>query len=169
VFWGAAHDRDNINIAPDSTIITTALDVPPSLEPGTSDLVVIANGIPSAPVEVNDPPAASVSAEATSLWPPNDKLVPDVITGRIVDSGDSGIDPTSLKYTVIDEYGIVQPFGTFTLHVDGTYAFTVMLAAGRLDEDLDGRHYQVVVSASDNAGNPSTATVVVTVPHDQSK
>jgi len=166
VFWGTTHDRDNVNITPDSTIITTALDVPAALESGTSDLVVIANGIPSASVEVNDPPAASASAALTSLWPPNNKLVSDVITGRITDSGDSGIDPGSLKYTVIDEYGTVQPSGTFTLKADGTYSFTVMLAAGRLDTDLDGRHYQIVVSASDNAGNPSTATVTVIVPHD---
>jgi hypothetical protein len=169
VFWGNTHDRDNVNITPDSTIITTQLDVPAALESGTSDLVVIANGIPSASVEVNQPPAASAAGSRTTLWPPNGKLVPVVVTGTITDSGDSGIDPGSLKYTVVDEYGIVQPSGSFTLHSNGAFSFTVMLAASRHDDDFDGRKYQINVSVSDNAGNPTTVTVVVIVPHDQGR
>ena len=169
VFWGNAHDRDNLNITPGTTIITTALDVPAALESGTSDLVVIANGIPSSSIEVNEPPAASAAASRPTLWPPDGSLVPDVISGTITDSGDSGIDPNSLKYTVVDEYGVVQPSGSFTLMPNGTFSFTVMLEASRHGGDHDGRRYTITINVSDNAGNPSTVTVVVTVPHDQGK
>ena len=169
VFWGNAHDRDNLNITPGTTIITTALDVPAALESGTSDLVVIANGIPSSSIEVNEPPAASAAASRPTLWPPDGSLVPDVISGTITDSGDSGIDPNSLKYTVVDEYGVVQPSGSFTLMPNGTFSFTVMLEASRHGGDHDGRRYTITINVSDNAGNPSTVTVVVTGPHDQGK
>jgi VCBS repeat-containing protein len=166
VFWGTTHDRDNLNIAPGAPV-TTALDVPTALEPGTSDLVVIANGIPSAPVAVNRPPSETAAASLPTLWPPNGKLVSDVISGTITDEGDSGIDPASLTYTVVDEYGAVQPSGTFTLQSDGTYSFTVPLEASRLGNDKDGRVYTITVNAADNAGNASSITITVTVPHDQ--
>ena len=52
---------------------------------------------------------------------------------------------------------------------DGTYSFTVMLEASRLGQDLNGRQYQIVVSAQDKAGNPATASTIVTVPHDLGK
>ncbi len=167
VFWGTTHDRDNLNITPGDAVITTALDVPAALEHGTSDLVVIANGIPSAPIEVNDPPAESAAASLPTLWPPNGGLVADVISGTVKDQGDSGIDSASLKYTVADEYGTVQPSGSFTLQPDGTYSFTVMLEASRHGNDKDGRVYTITISASDNAGNPSSTSITVTVPHDR--
>jgi hypothetical protein len=46
------YDHSNRSISPDSSG-TTKLDVPETTEPGLSSLVVIANGIPSAPVTVN--------------------------------------------------------------------------------------------------------------------
>jgi hypothetical protein len=169
VFWGPAHDRDNFNIATASTIITTAFDVPADLELQTSDLVVIVNGIASEAIEVNKPPAITVSPSRPTLWPPNNKLVPDTISGRITDSGDSGIDPNSVTFEVVDEYGVVQPRGPIVLKADGSYSFTLMLEASRLGEDLDGRTYQITVSASDNVGNHASTTAIVIVPHDQGK
>jgi Kelch motif len=256
VFWGRPHDRDNLTITAGNTVITTALDIPANLEPGTSDLVVIANGIASDPVEINHPPVTTASldgtagsngwflsdvqvtlhatdpdapndvaatyysvdggpvqtygapftvsgdgvhqvtfwsvdkagdteaantqsikidttapsltasASLTSLWPPNNKMVDDVVNGTLGD-GTSGLDPASVTFTVVDSYGAVQPSGSVTVNPDGTFSFVVSLEASRLGTDLAGRTYTITVRATDQAGNTSTAIIVVTVPHDQ--
>jgi hypothetical protein len=67
-------------------------------------------------------------------------------------------------YQVIDEYGQIQPSGTFTPEADGSYAFTVELQASRNGNDRDGRHYTIEVSATDEAGNLGSASTTVTVP-----
>ncbi len=256
VFWGVTHDRDNLNITPGNTIITTALDIPANLEPGTSDLVVIANGIASDPVEINHPPVTTASfggttgsngwfvsgaqvtlsatdqdapgdvattyytidggavqiygdpftvsgngphqitfwsvdkagdteaanarslqvdttaptltaaASLTSLWPPNHKMVDDVVAGTFTD-GDSGVDPASVSFTVVDSYGAVQPSGPVTLNPDGSFSFVVSLEASRRGTDQGGRTYTITVTGTDLAGNTTSAIIVVTVPHDQ--
>jgi hypothetical protein len=79
------------------------------------------------------------------------------------------INASTATFSVIDEYGTVQPAGAGSLAADGTYSFTVPLEAGRKGSDRDGRRYQVIVSVEDNNGNLGTATAVVTVPHDQGK
>ena len=115
------------------------------------------------------PPVITISASPTTLWPPNGKVVPVTVSGKIADTeaGGSGVNTSTAAYTVVDEYGVVQPSGSITLGVDGSYSFTVLLEASRRGDDLDGRHYTVTVSAQDNAGNPNSAKTVVTVPHDQ--
>jgi hypothetical protein len=100
------------------------------------------------------------------LWPPNQMMVADPITGSMLDSL-SGIDPGSATFRVVDEYGAVQPTGPIAVRSDGTYSFTVALQSSRTDEDVDGRHYQIVVSATDRSGNRATAAAIVTVPHDR--
>jgi hypothetical protein len=61
--------------------------------------------------------------------------------------------PEHTPYTVMDEYGQVQPSGNLIL-VDGSYAFTVALQASRRGNDPDGRHYMIAVSAQDNLASP---------------
>jgi hypothetical protein len=46
------------------------------------------------------------------------------------------------------------------------FSFAVPLEARRLGQDNDGRQFRIVVNASDKAGNQSSASVVVVVPHD---
>lgn len=72
----------------------------------------------------------------------------------------------SAAYVVMDEYGQIQPSGNLPLGADGSYSFTVALQASRNGNDQDGRHYTIVVSAKDNAGNLGFASTTVTVPHD---
>jgi uncharacterized protein len=114
------------------------------------------------------PPVITVAASAPSLWPPNGKLVPDTISGTITDAP-SGVDPGSLAFSVVDEYGRVQPAGAITLGSGGRFSFEVSLEADRLGQDYDGRQYQVIISASDNAGNHTSASAIVRVPHDNGK
>jgi uncharacterized repeat protein (TIGR01451 family) len=55
VFYARTHDHSRMGVEAvgSSQIVTTQFDVPLGLEPGPSDLVVVANGISSLPVQVN--------------------------------------------------------------------------------------------------------------------
>src|SRR4051812_41619600 len=111
------------------------------------------------------PPELSAASNVSKLWPPNGRTTSVVVTGTAADD-DSFVDTATLSYAVRDEYGEVQPRGTFTLAPDGSFSFAVPLVAARKGEDLDGRTYEIVVKAADRAGNMASRTVRVTVPHD---
>src|SRR5262245_52653929 len=52
VFYARTHDHSSMAVAsPDS--VSTQYDVPPTMETGAADLVVVTNGIASAPITVN--------------------------------------------------------------------------------------------------------------------
>ena len=113
-------------------------------------------------------PVLTATANRSVVWPPNGKMVPVTVSGEMNDIV-SGIDSTQAAYTVQDEYGLIQPHGAITLQPDGSYSFTILLEARRDGQDKDGRQYTVSVTGRDLARNGGTATVVVTVPHDQGK
>ncbi len=96
-------------------------------------------------------------------------MVPVVMSGTVTDneSGGTGINPSSVNYAVMDEYGRVQPSGPLTLDANGNYSLTISLEAARNGDDKDGRQCKIFVNARDNAGNLGSAFAVVTVPHDQ--
>lgn len=52
VFYAKTHDHSTMGVATGSTIVSTNFDVPSGMETGASTLVVVANGIPSAAVNV---------------------------------------------------------------------------------------------------------------------
>lgn len=112
------------------------------------------------------PPVITAAADKTLIWPPNNKMVPVTLTGKMTDNL-SGVDPNTAQFWVVDEYGKVQPSGAITLNADGTYSFTIDLEASRLGQDKDGRTYTVYIKCLDFACNPTTVSVVITVPHDQ--
>jgi len=119
-----------------------------------------------APVLFDDvtPPAfGSLAVSRTVLWPPNGSRVPVTVSG-IVEDVDSSV--ASATYAVVDEYGRLQPAGTLRLDASGRFSVTVMLDASRRDADRDGRKYLIVLTAQDPAGNMSTRSAQVTVPHD---
>jgi probable HAF family extracellular repeat protein len=124
-------------------------------------------GFLATPVVDTMPPAITVFANPTTLWPPNGKLVPVTVSGTVRDeAGGSGVDANA-GTAVTDEYGSVQPSGPVTVAADGRYTFTVYLQASRHGSDKNGRQYSITVSAQDNAGNTWAATTDVIVPHDQ--
>jgi hypothetical protein len=110
-------------------------------------------------------PMIAVTATAPILWPPNGKLIPDAITGAMMDSL-SGIDPATAAFHVVDKYGLLQPADRIVVAPDGNFRFPLMLDASRLGDDLAGRQYEIIVSAADKAGNRRAASTKVTVPHD---
>jgi hypothetical protein len=85
------------------------------------------------------------------------------VSGRITDAV-SGVAAGSARYSVVDEYGLVQPTGQVVLQADGSYAFTLSLEEPRTGSDKDGRRYDITVQAPDQAGNPGSQTVTVFVP-----
>jgi hypothetical protein len=97
-------------------------------------------------------PAITVTATPETLWPPNSKLVPVTIVATITDTG-SGVDSDTVTYTVLDEYGRVQPSGSLTLGKQDSYTGTVYLQAARNGTDTNGRQYTITVRAFDNADN----------------
>lgn len=101
-------------------------------------------------------PTLTVTASPNTLWPPNHKMVNVKIDGSAVDEV-SGI--ASVVITVKDEYGI------YNMTVPG-FGSTIQLEAWREGTDKDGRMYTITAVATDMAGNQSTATTVVIVPHD---
>jgi hypothetical protein len=112
------------------------------------------------------PPDIRVSATPDTLWPPNGKLVEVTLVATITDVG-SVVNPNTVTYEVIDEYGSVQPRDDIPLGEDGRYTAIIPLQASRHGNDTDGRRYTITVSAFDNEGNEGVAPAIVTVPHDQ--
>ena len=104
---------------------------------------------------INDttPPVITMQSTPKYLWPANGQMVPVTVSGNISDAR-SGAATNSLTYSVVDEYVQFQPNGHFTIDAAGNYSFTIGLLAEVAVGDADGaRHYGVVISASDNAGN----------------
>ena len=142
---------------------------------GRVDLIVGAVSLPMGSVNVllnaaapadGAPPLITVAVAPAVLGPPNGAMVPVTVSGAITDAA-SGVQVASAAFAVSDEYGVIQPSGAITLGPGGQYAFTVLLQASRKGTDTDGRRYTVTVRAADNAGNVSTASAMVIVPHDQ--
>jgi hypothetical protein len=118
------------------------------------------------------PPGIVATANPDLLWPPNGRMEQVTVSGFTGDNpGGSGVNPSSLTFHVVDEYGQVQPSGAITnVHprTDGGYDFSfhVNLQARRPGFDHDGRQYAIIVSDRDNAGNVGQGLAFVTVPHD---
>lgn len=102
------------------------------------------------------PPVVSIATDIDMLWPPNHKMVAVLVNGTAVDDG-SGI--ASVDITIADEYE------TYSSTLSG-FGNGVALEAWRDGADKDGRVYTLTAVATDNAGNTSTATTQVLVPHD---
>jgi Beta-propeller repeat len=153
---------------------TASADFP--ITPGAFETTYNGGGPPSAGdafvVKITFPadttsPATTLSRKPSMLWPPNGKLVPVDISGRMTDDL-SGIDAPTAAFHVIDEYGLVQPAGPIVVEPDGSYSARVLLEASRRGRDRDGRRYEVFVSVADKAGNIGSASEVIRVGHDQS-
>ena len=112
------------------------------------------------------PPTLSANADPRKLRPPNKRKVTVTVSGQVSDQN-SGFDATTGTFAVKDEYGQLDSNGELSIAENGTYSFTVQLKASRRGGDRNGRTYTIEVTAGDIAGNTSTATTTVVVPHDR--
>lgn len=111
----------------------------------------------SLPVNIDQTaPVFTAALNRNILWPPNRKMVDVRVNGVPVDTL-SGI--ASVVVVVADEYGVYS--GT----VPGA-GETARLEAWRDGDDMDGRHYTITATATDNAGNSTTTFTEAIVPHD---
>jgi len=112
------------------------------------------------------PPEVTVSTNPSALWPPDGKIVKVTVSGAITDAT-SGVNPNSATFAVVDTHGVIQPSGSVTVSANGSYSFTVALEARRSGNDQNRRTFTMTVIAQDNAGNQSSVSTAVVVPHDQ--
>jgi hypothetical protein len=105
-------------------------------------------------------PVITASANPANIFN-NVRVVPVTISGTIKDNL-SGVDPTTAKFVVHDEYGKVQPTGPVTLGANGAYSFTISLRTFVKKRDAGGRLYTIRVRATDNAGSARSAETTVT-------
>jgi hypothetical protein len=125
-----------------------------------------AGGTSSASVTIKRDTAGPVIASATAnpsvLWPPNNKMVAITVSVDASDAG-SGLAGCSIMSVNSNEGGSAhEP------DVELTGALTMNLRAERHGNG-SGRIYTAQISCADAAGNTSTSTATVTVPHSQGK
>lgn len=112
------------------------------------------------------PPSLSVSVTPTELWPVNHEMIEITPTINVSDD----IDPSP----VVGLVSITSNEGD-DVHGDGHTSNDIQIDNGRIFLRAErsglgeGRIYTLTWSARDAAGNTSTATATVTVPHDKKK
>ena len=109
------------------------------------------------------PPRLTLTTLQDTMLPPNGKMVAVSFSGTAFD------DVSTIRtvwFTVRDEYGRVQPAG-YTVVQNGRFFITTFVEASRRGHDADGRQYVLTVTASDAAGNRTSATGGAIVIHDR--
>ena len=104
-------------------------------------------------------PVVTASANPSTA-PKRPQPVTVTISGNATDAL-SGV--SSASFNVIDEYGVTQPSGSVTVQPNGSYSFTLSLPATKNGSDKNGHLYTIVVTASDQAGNSTSATTTLTI------
>ncbi len=69
VTYARTHDHSSMGVATGDLVVSTTFDVPADVEPGASDLVVVANGIPSQPASVEVTASGGHSHHARPVAP----------------------------------------------------------------------------------------------------
>jgi hypothetical protein len=140
----------SLSIVGDGTHTVTwyAIDIAGNVETPALEMSINIDKIP--------PLIPSLFADPPILWPPNHKMMDVLIGGSVTDDG-SGIASTII--TVTDEYG------SYNMTVPG-FGSAIPLESWREGTDRDGRLYTITAVTADKAGNQSTGTSTVLVPHD---
>ena len=96
------------------------------------------------------PSSIVATVTPSTIWPPSGTLVPVTVAGQAFDEG-SGI--AAIEWRVVDEYKQHEPSGSFAMTGNGSFSFSVPLLSARRGNDKDGRHYTIILTAVDRAGN----------------
>jgi uncharacterized lipoprotein YddW (UPF0748 family) len=110
-------------------------------------------------------PVLTLSSTPSVIWPVTGETVNVRIEGTGSDSV-SGL--ASVSYAVTDEYGTPLTLPVRSLSGNSSsWNETLTVEARREGTDLDGRLYVVVATLTDMAGNTTTISTNILVPHDQ--
>jgi hypothetical protein len=110
-------------------------------------------------------PVLTLTATPSIIWPADNQTVNVRLDGTGTDSA-SGL--ASVSYVITDEYGapLNLPLRSLT-GSSSSWTEALAVEARREGTDLDGRMYSVIATLTDLAGNSTTATIKIVVPHDQ--
>lgn len=117
VFYARTHDHSTMAVATGTAIVSTNFDVPANMELGTSSLVVVANGIPSAPVSVTVGTLKSSATVFGSSLNPSSGGQAVTFTATVTGFGP----PPTGTVTFLD--GVIR-LGTGTVNSSGIATFT---------------------------------------------
>ena len=143
----------NTNVAGTYVLTYTATDGAGNVGVATRTVIV---------ADTQAPGVVTAATPNTLLWSPNKIMTPVTVSGTVTD-----VSLASVTFTVADEYNKVQPSGSVTVDAAGNYSFVVKLEAWRDGKDYNGRVFTIVVTATDSAGQSTSASAVVLVPHNQ--
>jgi uncharacterized lipoprotein YddW (UPF0748 family) len=110
-------------------------------------------------------PVLTLTATPSVIWPANNQIVNVRLDGTGSDSV-SGLQ--NISYVITDEYGtsLTLPLRALT-GSSSSWSEALAVEARREGTDLNGRIYVVVATLTDVAGNSTTGTIEIVVPHDQ--
>ncbi len=159
VFYARTHDhsRMGVELVGDPTIVTTQFDAPAGMESGPSDLVVVANGIPSEPVVINGVDLTIAKTHSPSVFTQGD--TGDTFTITV---GNSGAASTTATVTVVDT---LSPFLMATAMTGTGWSCTVgTLTCTNANPLGPGGTYPVITLTVNVANNaPISVTNTATV------
>lgn len=112
--------------------------------------------------DTTGPAIASVTADTSILWPANNKMRAITLS---VSATDAGAGMAGCKITAVNSN---EGGSAHEPDVELTGPLTMNLRAEREGKG-SGRVYTAVVTCTDAAGNASTSSTVIAVPHDQGK
>lgn len=146
VIYARTHDHSTMGVATGTATVSTNFDVPANIELGSSSLVVVANGIPSAPVPVS---VGTLKSSATALGSsPNSSTGGKAVTFTATVTGMGGT-PTG-TVTFLD--GVMR-IGTGTLNGSGVATFSTSTL-------IAGAHSITATYGGDGNFTSSTSTAV---------
>lgn len=122
-------------------------------------------------VDTGDPTLAPVASQ-TILWPPNHKMVDLVFQANAADN--SGVPPVLSASIFSNEPdtglfdGDISPDWTEPV-IDQENGIIYLSLRSERSGSGDGRSYTIAITATDDSGNSSTASLDIIVPHDRGK
>ncbi len=115
-------------------------------------------------------PRLAPVADRTILWPPNHTMTPVTIAAHAVDAAGGPVILTASVQSTEDAYknGSGHTIPDFSIEgVDSVTGHVHLLLRSERAGKGSGRTYTVTITATDAAGNRSTAAVQVVAPHDR--
>ncbi len=152
VCYAKTHDHSSMGVATGNTIVSTTFDGPSCLESGPSDLVVVANGIPSLPIVINGPDLTIHKTHAPVLFTQGDSG--DTFTITV---SNAGAQATAGLVTVTDT--LPGSLSATAISGGGWACALGPLTCTRADPLASGGNYPPIVVTVDVASN---APILVT-------